>query len=515
MTSGTIFFVCSTKWVSRRSLQQFSSWSDRKAECHVDKRTRSDFQWRFQRRRDPSTWCYAARGARGEILRVNLGNVDEGQGSRTRTRRLVRTTQNPEVERSQVQRQENAQNSNSWKQCDRVESSNSTCTKRLARATFSLEALLGQCVVMEKFLVFVNESSHSSWTESFGEPEGLQEHELRGNPELCQYHTKIDIGAFWRDSECLYDWQCTSSWTRSVLSHDQVIQWTKAKVRVYSDSILCPGKMNGSEGAIERWTGLQNVSLIKNIEGTRWRSNWIRVACVPRIFDIADSSENPGLFAREDHLHVSVQRHLLVKERKWRNWYFEIRTCQGLPEEILARTLDDSGSWRGEEVAWNSSFHTIRKMGFPQPIRWWSDSKTQVMQYSSFSVLCVVEFWTRRMAETPYTSTRMLRTQLLFQIFHSVNQLSIHGALTNWCEQFGLTEEEKGQEKLKESMTKDVLTCVWNHQKYNFWYPSKTSIWKQLARKHSWLRIAGRYNSIHKGLRTCIVQSQYQLAGKI
>ena len=31
---------------------------------------------------------------------------------------------------------------------------------------------------------------------------------------------------------------------------------------------------------------------------------------------------------------------------------------------------------------------------------------------------------------------------------------------TNWCEQYGLTEEEKGEEKLKESVIKDVLTCV-------------------------------------------------------
>ena len=29
------------------------------------------------------------------------------------------------------------------------------------------------------------------------------------------------------------------SWTRSVLSHDEVIQWTKAKVRVCSDSVQC------------------------------------------------------------------------------------------------------------------------------------------------------------------------------------------------------------------------------------------------------------------------------------
>ena len=61
------------------------------------------------------------------------------------------------------------------------------------------------------------------------------------------------------------------------------------------------------------------------------------------------------------------------------------------------------------------------------------------------------------MAETPYTSMRMLRKQ---NSCSSVNQLSICGAVTNWCEQFGLTEEEKGQEKQRESMTKGVLTCV-------------------------------------------------------
>ena len=45
------------------------------------------------------------------------------------------------------------------------------------------------------------------------------------------------------------------SWTRSVLSHDQVIQWTRAKVRVYSDSVLCVGKLNGSRDAITKWEG--------------------------------------------------------------------------------------------------------------------------------------------------------------------------------------------------------------------------------------------------------------------
>ena len=43
------------------------------------------------------------------------------------------------------------------------------------------------------------------------------------------------------------------SWTGSVLSHDQAIKWTKAKVRVYSDFVPCVGQMNERKEAITRW----------------------------------------------------------------------------------------------------------------------------------------------------------------------------------------------------------------------------------------------------------------------
>ena len=33
------------------------------------------------------------------------------------------------------------------------------------------------------------------------------------------------------------DWR-VSSWTRSTVMHDQVIEWTKAKVHVYTESVL-------------------------------------------------------------------------------------------------------------------------------------------------------------------------------------------------------------------------------------------------------------------------------------
>ena len=108
-----------------------------------------------------------------------------------------------------------------------------------------------QCVDMGNVHVFVNESSHSSWTELFGEFGDLQEHELRGNSaypinitqKLTLEHSEEILNVRTIDS-------ASHSWTISVLSHDQVIQWTKAKVRVYSDSVLCLERMNDSKDAI-------------------------------------------------------------------------------------------------------------------------------------------------------------------------------------------------------------------------------------------------------------------------
>ena len=55
--------------------------------------------------------------------------------------------------------------------------------------------------------------------------------------------------------------ECTSpSWTRSTLSQNQVIQWTNAKVRVYSDSVLLLVKMSFHNEAITRWSSGRNLN---------------------------------------------------------------------------------------------------------------------------------------------------------------------------------------------------------------------------------------------------------------
>ena len=50
--------------------------------------------------------------------------------------------------------------------------------------------------------------------------------------------------------------ECASpSWTRSSLAQDQAIMWSKAKVRVCSDSVLWLGKMTDPADANRRWEG--------------------------------------------------------------------------------------------------------------------------------------------------------------------------------------------------------------------------------------------------------------------
>ena len=171
----------------------------------------------------------------------------------TSTRKLVQTTQSQEVEYSQVRKLERAQILNPWKKdtaryLRTLLAQGNLRRQRLQGLSFKTPSIHDEglpfptkevgnysmilnifdrdikdkCVDVENVHVFVDESSHSSWTELFGKFGDLQEHELRGNSEE-HYEKIMNVHTIHSSSP---------SWTRSVLSHDQVIQWTKAKVLV-------------------------------------------------------------------------------------------------------------------------------------------------------------------------------------------------------------------------------------------------------------------------------------------
>ena len=118
------------------------------------------------------------------------------------------------------------------------------------------------------------------------------------------------------------------SWTRSVLSHDQVIQWTKAKVRVYSDSVLWLGKMSESkdailrlEGQVEEFKMYPSNKELPGINGEAIEFEWnifpgfLSLQILQEIQqDLKRKSIEPEESVhRPDHLHVNVQRHRLEK----------------------------------------------------------------------------------------------------------------------------------------------------------------------------------------------------------
>ena len=75
------------------------------------------------------------------------------------------------------------------------------------------------------------------------------------------------------------DWTAPS-WTRSALTRDQVITWTKAKVHVCSDSVLCLGTMQEHSAANQRWKNQLEKFLQSNsyrIIWNWWRTDWVPV----------------------------------------------------------------------------------------------------------------------------------------------------------------------------------------------------------------------------------------------
>ena len=79
-----------------------------------------------------------------------------------------------------------------------------------------------------------------------------------------------------------------------------------------------------------------------------------------------------------------------------------------------------------------------------------------------FTIISALSCGIVKRKETIHFSGDSSNTELLFQTFHSVNQLSIYGAVPNWCEQFGLTDEEKARNNL--SVNKSILTSVPSHE---------------------------------------------------
>ena len=78
-----------------------------------------------------------------------------------------------------------------------------------------------------------------------------------------------------------------------------------------------------------------------------------------------------------------------------------------------------------------------------------------------------------------------MNTELLFQTIHSVNQLSVYGAVVNWCYQFGFDRRREWTSQY--SCEQQDFWPSWNRKKYNSWYLHRHSQLETGCQRESWV----------------------------
>ena len=530
--SGTTFFVCSTLSISRCSLAAISAIfflirPGSRAPCQREGKKRLPVkvhQWRndsqlFQRRRDRLIWCYTTRWVRGKTL-CKIWAIPSIRWMSIKNEAVILAPgnrcglTNAKIQSSILKwgRQGNSQHANSWKQGESDESSNSTSSGKPVRAVntktrFSEHGDLKPSTRDEGFPIIAHEvGSHNKlrnilqwklwgpinvliwdrsclrhWKQPFILDQLIERiwkytrtRTSMNFKYFIQYHTETDIGTFWRDSECEHDW---------TLPHDQVIQWTRQKY-VSIQTLYCVwGRCRiMSSGRI------QNVRFLERIAGNRRRSNWI----------------SSGIFQGFTSLQILQKIQNDVQERNIEPEKFTDRIiCMSMfndidctkkgNDEICISNSEivksygkkfSQGHWTGDEKKryGKAKYPPWRKVGFSSV----SDGPAiQGNRSPSLHKCQCIELWNSENAERKRNHT--LQSEPLFRIIHSVNQPSIYGGVSNWCEQFGLTEDEKGtrknsrQRRIREESNTEESEFTRSEL---FGIFSKTGIWKQLAKKN-------------------------------
>ena len=209
----------------------------------------------------------------------------------------------------------------------------------------------------------------------------------------------------------------------SVLANDQAIKWTKAKVCVFADSVLCVGQMKDTPGAIERWKG--------QVEGLRLYSSYqdaVGIDGEAIEFEWKIFTGFSSLSILQEIQHDLGRRNIQPEEFKDRIIFVSMLMTQSgkrmmrivfrMPNKSRITKWDsrkDIGhSWvqgrrKGSGMA---LLLTLKKgKGIVQPTKWSNGSKKLVILFSKAPVPWVVESWSKRMVKVPFSSTEIPWTQ--------------------------------------------------------------------------------------------------------
>ena len=311
-------------------------------------------------------------------------------------------------------------------------------------------------------------AAHLSWTKSLWNFRSIQEHKLRGTSEFIRYHAEIDIVPSSGDSENITDW-LDSSFTGDMFTFsrrsDHVDQ---SSVRVCSDSVLSLVKMSDHSEAHRRWE-----YQLKKIQQFNSYSELFEIGGEPIEFQwnvfpgrLARSKHWTWNVWRSNHLHVNVQWHRTDKEKKFRKLFFKSRKSR-ITRRGSREDTGHSSAWGRQEMVWNSQLYTWRKMEFHSHSDGGAFQKTGHPVIKSISALSRGILTRKNDINTIHFNADATNTEFLCRTIHSANQFSIYGAVSSWCEEFGLRPNERESWFRKGSWQKKMSSYwkEWNRKK--------------------------------------------------
>ena len=259
-----------------------------------------------------------------------------------------------------------------------------------------------------------------------------------------------------------------------------MIKWSSGqeKVLVYSDSVLCLGKVNDSTGAIERWEGQEeefkmfaSCTELTGIDGEPNEFEWNifpGFASLQILQEIQDHLQKRNI--KPEEFSDQILFMLMFNDIDWtRKGNDEI--CFSNSEKKSRNTRRNSRRDTGRSsvlemkrsgMEKQSTF--LKESGIQQLHRWYSDSGKQVTQSLQVPVLWVVEFWKEVWQRHHTLQCGCFKHRALIPN-HSFCKSAQYPRSSFRIEsgQFGLTGEEKEQETplvRKESATNCVLSSV-------------------------------------------------------
>ena len=187
--------------------------------------------------------------------------------------------------------------------------------------------------------------------------------------------------------------------------------------------------------------------------------------------------------------------------------YSKFRRCQDLREKILVRTWEDSRTWRWKEMLWNmeSAITNLTENDIPSLQRWYYDPRKQDIQSLRKSASWIVESWEEWKKRNHTCTADFSSKEFLFRVIHSVNKLSIYGAVSNWSGQHAqsLNETEPTWEKFNDErrLRKSGITeeCEFTGSKlFTGFFVIESYFWKQIVRGSSEFCFSTRIHSNDK-----------------